>query len=91
MLITAVLYITTSIRDFRPSIFGKLNTAAQIGAIFFVLLWRIDPAPWINTGRRGFLVATMILTCVSAFHYILTTGRKLHAIGEASHSAPRPR
>ncbi|MGA2960567.1 MAG: CDP-alcohol phosphatidyltransferase family protein [Candidatus Korobacteraceae bacterium] len=81
MLITAVLYITTSIRDFRPSIFGKMNTAAQIGAVFFVLSWRINSAPWISMARRGFLVATMILTCLSAFHYILTTGQKLHAIG----------
>jgi cardiolipin synthase len=82
MLITAVLYITTTIRDFRPSIFGKMNTATQIGAIFFVLLWRIDPAPWIGMARRGFLVATSILTCLSALHYILLTGQKLHASGE---------
>ena len=88
MLITAVLYITTSLRDFRPSIFGKLNTAAQVFAVFFVLLCRIDPVPWINAARRGFLVATMILTCVSAFHYILTTGHKLHALGEAGPPAP---
>jgi cardiolipin synthase len=81
ILITAVLYITTSIRDFRPSIFGKLNTGAQIGAIFFVLSWRINPAPWIGAARGVFLVATLILTCLSAFHYILTTGQKLHAIG----------
>ena len=61
LLIAAVLYITTSIRDFRPSIFGKLNTAAQIGAIFFVLLWRIDSAPWIGVACRVFLIATMTL------------------------------
>ena len=91
ILITAVLYITTSIRDFRPSIFGKLNTAAQIGAIFFVLSWRINPAPWIGAARRGFLVATLILTCLSAFHYILTTGRKLHASGATGPPAPPSR
>ena len=84
ILITAVLYITTSIRDFRPSIFGKLNTGAQIGAIFFVLSWRINSAPWIGAARRGFLVATLILTCLSAFHYILITGHKLHTSGEAA-------
>jgi hypothetical protein len=41
--------------------------------------------------RKGFLVATMILTCVSAFHYILITGRKLHAIGGAGPAAPHSR
>jgi cardiolipin synthase len=84
ILITAVLYLTTSIRDFRPSIFGKLNTGAQIGAIFFVLSWRINPAPWIGAARGVFLVATLILTCLSAFHYILITGHKLHTSGEAA-------
>ena len=88
MLIGAVLYITTSIRDFRPSIFGKLNTAAQIAAIFFVLLWRIDAAPWIGVARKAFLIATMSLTCLSAFHYILITGHKLHSHGESGRPAP---
>jgi cardiolipin synthase len=91
ILITAVLYITTSIRDFRPSIFGKLNTGAQIGAIFFVLSWRINPAPWIGAARGVFLVATLILTCLSAFHYILITGQKLHASGEAGPPPPPSR
>ncbi len=88
MLIAAVLYITTSIRDFKPSIFGKMNTAAQIGAIFFVLARQINPEPWIIVARKGFLIATMILTCVSAIHYIMITGHKLHANNGAGPQAP---
>ena len=91
MLIAAVLYITTSVRDFKPSIFGKMNTAAQIGAIFFVLARQINPAPWIIGARKGFLVATMILTCVSAIHYIMITGHKLHANGGTGPAAPHSR
>ena len=34
----AVLFAATTYRDFRPSVYGKLNTGAQIGAVFFVLL-----------------------------------------------------
>ena len=83
LLIAAVLYITSNIRDFKPSVFGKLNTGAQIAAIFFVLLWRVIPAPWIGIARHSFLVATLILTCVSALHYILITGQKLHSNGES--------
>ena len=89
MLITAVLYITTSIRDFRPSIFGKLNTAAQIGAIFFVLSWRIVPAPWVGIASKVFLLATMIFTCISGFHYILVIGQKLHTNGQSGPPATR--
>jgi cardiolipin synthase (CMP-forming) len=89
LLITAVLYITTSIRDFRPSIFGKLNTAAQIGAIFFVLLWRIVSAPWIGIACSVFLLATMTFTCISALHYILVIGQKLHTNGQSGPPASR--
>src|SRR5579863_10251329 len=35
-----VLFATVGFRDFRPSIFGKLNTACQIAAVFFVVLWQ---------------------------------------------------
>lgn len=77
-LITAVLFITTNIRDFRPSILGKINTGAQVAAIFFVLLWRVNSSPWIGLARRGFLFATLTFTCLSGVHYILITGHKLH-------------
>ena len=32
------LYATVGFRDFRPSVFGKINTVCQIGAVFFVVL-----------------------------------------------------
>src|SRR5690349_8573541 len=35
LLISGVLYAAVGLRNFRPSIFGKLNTASQIGAVFF--------------------------------------------------------
>ncbi len=37
LIISALLY-TVGLRDFRPGIFGKINTACQIAAVFFVLL-----------------------------------------------------
>ncbi len=36
-----VLYATVGFRDFRPSIFGKINTACQIAAVFFVVLSQV--------------------------------------------------
>ena len=35
---SAVLYAIAGLRDFRPSIFGKANTFAQVAAVFFVML-----------------------------------------------------
>jgi len=50
------------LRDFRPSIFGKANTFAQVSAIFFVLLLLIEPVRWVWIARITFLRATFIFT-----------------------------
>ncbi|HLK34547.1 MAG TPA: CDP-alcohol phosphatidyltransferase family protein, partial [Terriglobales bacterium] len=46
LVVSAVLYVTTSLRDFRPSIFGKANTTSQVLAVFFVLLLAVHRAEW---------------------------------------------
>jgi cardiolipin synthase len=76
---SAVLYAIAGLRDFRPSIFGKANTFAQIAAVFFVLLFEVHNAPWISMGRRFFLRATFTFTIVSALHYVLLVGQRLRA------------
>src|SRR5579864_6132131 len=45
--VSAVLYAIAGLRDFRPSIFGKANTAAQVAAVFFVLLYDMGPVRWV--------------------------------------------
>jgi len=54
---SAVLYAIAGLRDFRPSIFGKANTFAQVAAIFFVMLFQIKHDRWVwitqNTFHRG--------------------------------------
>jgi cardiolipin synthase len=35
LVVSAVLYMIAGLRDFRPSIFGKANTFAQVAAVFF--------------------------------------------------------
>ena len=91
VLVVGVLYIATNIRDFRPSVFGKLNTFAQVAAIFFVLLWRIDAVPWLWTARQVSLWATFALTTISGIHYIIITGRKIHAAGNGRSASAPPR
>jgi len=63
---SAVLYAIAGLRDFRPSIFGKANTFAQVAAVFFVLLLEIDHARWISIARLTFLRATFAFTIISA-------------------------
>ena len=81
----AVLWATTSIRDFPPSFFGKANTTAQVLAVFFVLLDEVVPSPAVILCKEVALGATMALTVLSAVHYIFRLGRRLR-----TQSAPPP-
>ena len=82
MLIGGVLFIVAGLRDFRPSIFGKANTFAQVAAIFFVLLLLVEPVRWVWIARTTFLRATFIFTIVSAVHYAFLVQHRLHAPGQ---------
>jgi cardiolipin synthase len=80
LVICALLYATTPLRDFRPSIFGKLNTVAQVAALFFVLLNEVVDRNWIFVGKDYLLWAVFGLTCLSALHYLFLVGQRLHQL-----------
>jgi cardiolipin synthase (CMP-forming) len=77
MVIGGVLFMIAGLRDFRPSIFGKANTFAQVGAVFFVLLLLVAPVRWIWIARTTFLRATFLFTIVSAVHYAFLVQHRL--------------
>jgi len=80
LLVSGVLFMIAGLRDFRPSIFGKANTAAQVGAIFFVLLLLVVPQQWVWIARTTFLRATFLFTIVSAVHYAFLVQHRLRAL-----------
>jgi cardiolipin synthase (CMP-forming) len=79
LIVAGVLYITNSLRDFRPSIFGKINTCAQIAAVFFVMLHQVAFADWVGLARRIGLYATFAFTLLSGLHYIWLVAQRLRA------------
>lgn len=85
LLISGVLFMIAGLRDFRPSIFGKANTFAQVAAIFFALLLLVYPVVWVQMALKVFLRATFFFTIVSAVHYAFLVQKRLH--GNASPSA----
>jgi len=78
---SAVLYAIAGLRDFRPSIFGKANTLAQVAAVFFVLLLEVNHTRWVWITRLTFLRATFAFTIISGLHYVLLVGQRLRAAG----------
>lgn len=87
LLVSAVLYTIAGLRDFRPSMFGKANTFAQLAAVVFVMLMQVDHARWVWIAQKTFLRATFMFTIVSGLHYVYLVGRRLHAAGGPSGNA----
>lgn len=69
LMVAAVLYATTSVRNFRPSWFGKGNTVAQILVVASVLLARFWHPLWVLLLRRISIEATIALTIFSGLEY----------------------
>jgi cardiolipin synthase len=88
LLVSGVLYMIAGLRDFRPSIFGKANTLAQVAAIFFALLLLVEPVRWVWIARTTFLRATFLFTIVSAVHYAFLVQHRLRAHGPAPELKP---
>lgn len=90
VVIGATLYIAAGLRDFRPSIFGKANTFAQVAAVFFVLLFLVHPIGWVAIAVKTFLRATFLFTIVSALHYVYLVGKRMRAMNEGEATPVNP-
>ena len=73
LLVSALLYAAAGRREFSPSMFGKLNTLAQVLAVAVVLLHQFVQSPFMIGLQDFALWATMILTVVSGLHYAWLT------------------
>lgn len=80
LVISAVLYLAAGLRDFRPGIFGKLNTVAQIISVLAVLVVNFHRTPLLLAIRKFGLDATMVLTVASAVQYVVLVDRRLKAL-----------
>jgi cardiolipin synthase len=76
LIISALLY-TVGLRDFRPGIFGKINTACQIAAVFFALLAKVYGVEAVWMTRDVLLYGVFAFTLASAIHYVFLTGQRL--------------
>ena len=81
LLVSGVLFMIAGLRDFRPSIFGKANTFAQIAAIFLALLFLVKPIIVIRIASKQFLRATFVFTILSAVHYAFLVQLRLRQHG----------
>lgn len=76
LVVAALLYAAVGRREFRPSIFGKANTLAQISAVAAVLLHQLTTVYWVAIFQKVALDATMALTVISGLHYAWAVSRR---------------
>jgi cardiolipin synthase len=95
MLLTAViLYATTNLRDFHPSLLGKANSFSQVVTIGVVLLSLIYQQAWVTDLKTAALDVTIFLTVASGFHYAWVASQRIGLVTEAeaaSGESPRQR
>lgn len=87
LLISTLLFATHTLRDFRPSFFGKLNTVVQIVALLTILAEKT-----FSTGHFLMLNAVLVrliavLAPLSAAQYAWIVVRRLQAADEVAKSA----
>jgi cardiolipin synthase (CMP-forming) len=87
LITSALLYAVIGMRDFRPSVFGKANTFAQVGALFFVLLYEVIPSSPVGATKMVFLWSTFFLTTISGIHYVFVAGHRIKSGDRARPSA----
>src|ERR1035437_4886026 len=79
LLISTLLFATGTLRDFRPSLLGKLNTLVQIFGLTVVLVQQVWPSLHARILRLGLLRAIALLAPLSAAQYAWIVFRRISA------------
>ena len=78
LLISTLLFVTGALRDFRPSVFGKLNTLVQILALIAVLCQKIFVSASLATVGNILIRAIAVLAPLSAAQYAWIVLRRMN-------------
>jgi cardiolipin synthase len=83
LLIATLLFATGTLRDFYPSLFGKLNTLCQIMGLTAVLCEPIFPSAHLTMLRDGLIRLIAILAPLSAAQYAWIVIRRMNGPPQA--------
>lgn len=86
LIICTLLYATGTMKVFRPTWFGKANTAVQILSVPLALIYEINRTDWAHLAKRWSLWATVALTTISGVHYVLRLALDLRSAGNKAES-----
>ena len=84
LLISTLLFVTNILRDFRPSVLGKISTGVQILAVLTVMTVQVVPGADLREVKLLFLRLVAVLAPLSAAQYAWTTLRKVQGHSNGS-------
>jgi cardiolipin synthase len=79
LLIATLLFVTNTLRDFKPSLLGKLNTAVQILGVLTVMTCQVISRGWLVEMKGVLLWTIALLAPVSAAEYAWIVFRRVSA------------
>jgi cardiolipin synthase len=82
LLISTLLFATSTLRDFRPSLFGKMNTVVQIVALLAILAERAFPEAKFPLVDVYLMRAIAVLAPLSAAQYAWIVIRRIGSVEE---------
>ncbi len=74
-----IIVLFSDYRTFPPSLYGKINTVAQILAVLVVMAAQVVSAPQLHSTGRLLLYLVAVTTVISGVHYIFSIARRLRA------------
>jgi len=83
LLISTLLFATNTLRDFRPSLFGKLNTLVQIVTLLAILAEHALPNAELPRTTQVLVRSIAFLAPLSAAQYAWIVVRRMSATQEA--------
>jgi cardiolipin synthase len=89
LVICALVYVTTPLRDFSPTIYGKANTVAQIVTLGATIVAEVLRADWVFAVKRVGLWIVFGLTIFSALHYVYLLSVRLRSVTATDKAAAK--
>ena len=78
LLISTLLFVTGTLRNFRPSVLGKINTCTQILGVLTVMTAQVAPGAGLADLKMWLLRAVAVLAPVSAAEYAWIVIRRVN-------------
>lgn len=87
LLISTLLFMTNTLRDFRPSLLGKLNTLTQVVTVIMVMFQQVAGGSMWSSITNGLLRGVAIIAPLSAAQYAWIVFQRISAPSEPNATA----